>query len=439
MLMSATLGTVARERYFARLSLPSPLGLVPRVASSALAVAEASPYPALHHMEHRGKPQSHAPSGPGNAKVCRVTLVPDLEDPSAVAARAVAAARSGAQVLVLRNTVSDAVATQCALESLVTTGDDALLFAVGGARTLHHARFVDADRRLLDEAIEGRIGKHADRSRGSVIVATQTVQQSLDLDADLLITDLCPMDVLLQRIGRLHRHARPVTERPEGFRSARCEILDPGSMVAFLDERGEPRARHGFGSVYDDLRIIEATRRVLLEREQLVIPDESRMLVERTTHPDALAAVTRAAGASMERHAQQADARVWVEKRLADGHGVNRGIPMGRYGFPSRETSGRITTRLGEEDRLLELTRPFTSPFGSSVWRVKIPHWLARGFPEEPAGSAEPLLSVSPRDGVRLRVADSNGSVVATFIYDRLGLRAESSIPTSMKEELADE
>jgi hypothetical protein len=94
------------------------------------------------------------------------------------------------------------------------------LFDLNGVTTLHHSRFSRfsrfsrQDRPLLDAAVEKRIGKN--RPPGPLIlVGTQTLEQSLDLDADLLITDICPMDVLLQRIGRLHRHNRAADQ--QGF------------------------------------------------------------------------------------------------------------------------------------------------------------------------------------------------------------------------------
>ena len=70
---------------------------------------------------------------------------------------------------------------------------------------LHHSRYADEDRAWLDAQVLGVIGLGGQR-RGVVIVGTQTLEQSLDIDADLLVTDACPADVLLQRLGRLYRH-----------------------------------------------------------------------------------------------------------------------------------------------------------------------------------------------------------------------------------------
>jgi CRISPR-associated endonuclease/helicase Cas3 len=434
-LMSATLGTTTQERFFARLRLVDPLGVMPKRSPRALGAACEVPYPAVHHATANEVVTTFPALTPGNPKECATELWSAIDEPGDVARRALSAARLGAQVLVLRNTVADAVETQEAIEMLATEADAPLLFSIGDVVTLHHARFVDSDRKKLDEAVERRIGKHAPRTRGSVIVATQTVQQSLDLDADLLITDLCPMDVLLQRIGRLHRHLRAEHERPEAFRVARCAVLDPGPLAELVGESGEVKGKHGFGKVYPDLRILEATRALLLEQPMLAIPADNRSLVERTTHPDALAAVVAVSGRNFERHAMQAEASTTVQRQLAGGHVVERKKPMGTYGFPSRETSGRITTRLGEEDRVVEFETAFESPFGTKVRRVKIPHWLAPGWP---SGISGRVLRVTERSTL-FDVHDDEGKVLERFVYDRLGLRTESSVVTELVEENADE
>jgi CRISPR-associated helicase cas3, core len=61
------------------------------------------------------------------------------------------------------------------------------------------------------------------RPQRHVVVATQVIEQSLDVDFDLMLTDPAPMDLILQRIGRLHRHER--ADRPVGLREARCLVL----------------------------------------------------------------------------------------------------------------------------------------------------------------------------------------------------------------------
>lgn len=107
----------------------------------------------------------------------------------------------------------------------------------GEAVELLHSRFIAPDRatkeqRLLDELGKPRIGGARPPLR--IVVGTQVLEQSLDIDFDLLMTQLCPMDLLLQRIGRLHRHKR---RRPTAFARARCLIIE--DQKALIDKGSE--------------------------------------------------------------------------------------------------------------------------------------------------------------------------------------------------------
>ncbi len=125
----------------------------------------------------------------------------------------------GGCAVVIRNTVKR---VQAAAEDLT---------AVFGANhvTVAHAGFLACDRQVNDEGLRRLFGPPTPdgvRPGRHVVVATQVVEQSLDLDFDLLVTDAAPVDVLLQRLGRLHRHRRGDGEaaRPPRLRRPRAWV-----------------------------------------------------------------------------------------------------------------------------------------------------------------------------------------------------------------------
>ncbi len=110
-------------------------------------------------------------------------------------------ARRGECLLWIRNTVDEAQQTYRALQSANFQG--------GPSIALLHSRFPFFRREQLEEEWLIRLGKDsANRPIGCVLVSTQVAEQSVDIDADMLITDLAPTDMLLQRLGRLWRHDR---------------------------------------------------------------------------------------------------------------------------------------------------------------------------------------------------------------------------------------
>lgn len=135
------------------------------------------------------------------------------DDGGRVRDRVVEAMAEGGCVLVVHNTVSRAQQTYLALRILF--GDDIELL---------HGRLTATERAARTERILARLGPDGERPPRYVVVATQLAEQSFDVDVDLLITDLAPMDLLLQRVGRLHRHERPAGSRPTALRMPRVVI-----------------------------------------------------------------------------------------------------------------------------------------------------------------------------------------------------------------------
>ena len=129
----------------------------------------------------------------------------------------------GGCVGIIRNTVKQAQETAQMLEECFGTEHVRLL----------HSRFISRDRVRKEEEIRSLLGPGEEqRPQKLIVVGTQVMEQSLDVDFDVLFTDVCPMDLLLQRMGRLHRHTRH-QPRPLKLREAACFILGMENETEF--------------------------------------------------------------------------------------------------------------------------------------------------------------------------------------------------------------
>lgn len=348
-LMSATLGAVARSRWLGR-------------ALGTLSADRSVPYPAV--WTKVGPTAIDADTG---GKTVSIHALADWS-PDATAALAVTYAQQGARVLVIRNTVDRAQQT---FEACAAKAPD-LMFQVHGVATVHHSRFAAQDRLLLDRAVEDQIGKDSPLG-GRIVIGTQTLEQSLDLCADILITDLCPIDVLLQRIGRLHRHRRA---RPAGFERAQTVVLTPPSL-AELTQRPE----NGLGArasgptlsgVYIDVPGLQATLDQISACHEWQIPVMNRHLVEAATHPDALDTVAEAH--NWQSYRQKISGKALSEVKFAELGLLDRDAPL--KPFPD---DTHLKTRLGESGLVIDLPEPIESPFGHDIRQFTLPaHWAHR-------------------------------------------------------------
>lgn len=398
-LLSATLGSSARSRY---LALNAERRTSSLLEAMPFDVGCQVPYPAISDSR-----SLRAVVRTGQSKCVRWKARDIIDSPEQIAELALAAAAQGAKVLIVRNTVPAAIATLAALE--VRAPDPAWLFQVKGVVTLHHSRFSRQDRPLLDAAIEERLGKK--RSSGAlIVVGTQTLEQSLDIDADFLITDLCPMDVLLQRVGRLHRHAN---ERPDPYRIAQVAILTPAAndLTPLLTrpKNGLGRHRNG-GGVYVDLSIIEATRRLLSEKPEVSIPDNNRYLVEAATHPARLEALQLELGEAWQSLAAKLAGDTSAARTIGQLHMLNVKDEFGKEEFP---TGVQVGTRLGAQDRVVHFNPDQPGPFGEPLKALPIRHHL---LPKDLPLDAEPSSVTHREQCTTFRLGE------ALFRYSRLGL-----------------
>ena len=185
--------------------------------------------------------------------------------------KAIALARNGGAVLWICNTVSSAQKQYQRFIELPQKD-----FLVG----LLHSRFPFWRREDIEDEWMERLGKNGKARCGSILVSTQVVEQSVDLDTDLLITELAPTDMLLQRLGRLWRHKR---EKRPADKVQLCIIEETQSIEEFrnMEPKAIVKALGSKAKVYAPYILLRSLE-VWKVQPQLSIPFQIRHLIEST-------------------------------------------------------------------------------------------------------------------------------------------------------------
>lgn len=221
--------------------------------------ADDAPYPALWHATQGAAACLTVPDNqrPARREIAIECLkLPGAFPDEASLGRIVSAAESGALVAVVMNLVDDAQRLARLLRGRTALPVD-----------VFHARYRFMDRQRKEQAALDHYGRNAPRESGRILVATQVVEQSLDLDFDWMLTQICPVDLLFQRLGRLHRHQRD--NRPTGFELPSCAVLSVEGVDYGLHKL-----------IYGNTRVLWRTEQMLGGGGRIVFPEAYRDWIE---------------------------------------------------------------------------------------------------------------------------------------------------------------
>ncbi len=184
-----------------------------------------------------------------------------LATPEKAITRSVDYAKAGAQVCIILNTVAKAQELFSLLSVPGITNSVELL--------LFHSRFMQKHRSETEETVVSIFGKNGDRSRGRILIATQLVEQSLDVDFDFIASELAPIDLLFQRIGREHRFSdfNKFRMNTEWAAPEMCVFFFCDNISGIMDDRKQNRLAR---SVYDP---------VILYRTALLLQNTNGVLL----------------------------------------------------------------------------------------------------------------------------------------------------------------
>lgn len=361
-LLSATLPAVRRRELFEAYDrgrrLRLDLTAVPAVEASAL--TQATDYPLITATGADG-PTITAVGAVTPTSTVRVRRLDD--DIGSLVDLLEEALRNGGAAAVIRNTVTRAQETARHLEAVF--GPDVV--------TVAHARFIAADRRENDLRLLAELGPDGDRPERRIVVGTQVLEQSLDVDFDVMVTDLAPVDLVLQRIGRLHRHRRHRRPRP---------VSEPVCYIAGADwGAAVPEPDRGSIAVYGRYSLLASAAALgpHLDGAPVEMPRDIARLVRTAYEPEATAppgwedvwaSAARADEAAQRGRRRRAAAFLLPPPDVRDLYGVARG---GVGEVDEDSPSGQACVR--DSGDSIEVVVVQRGPDGVD----RVPDWVADG------------------------------------------------------------
>ena len=305
------------------------------------------PYPLVTVASATGMVETERNEIPPAPHTIRNVFVERLGDAASAVAQIATAVEKGAAVAWVRNAVDDAIE---AVQLLRANGIDADLF---------HARFASADRQEIEQHQVGRFGRDGkvEARWGQVLVATQVIEQSLDLDFDLMVSDLAPIDLLIQRAGRLWRHMdkRPAKSRPVAGPKLLVLSPDPGRVT---DKNWLHQLGHKGAYVYPNHALLWRTANALFGNNQVKgggfrAPEDLRPMIEEVygePPSDATPEVLR----NLD---NASDGTRWSDRSLATFNVLKLKSGYSRLDGWLEAEESLISTRLGDRTQVVRLAR----------------------------------------------------------------------------------
>ncbi len=366
---------------------------LPSSMKNALAKAytrgRAAVVPALHRVDYPLAAQisdsgAHEQALETRPSVQRRVQVDYIDSRDAIEAEVRSALAAGRCVCWIRNTVGDAIEAWRSFSQTLPAEHT----------TLFHARFTLADRLRIETAVLERFGptSTAAQRSGRLVIATQVIEQSLDVDFDLLISDLAPIDRLIQRAGRLQRHRRDamgdLTDGLDQRGGARLIVFGPEWTTAPAPH-WYTRFSRGAAFVYPHPGQVWLSAR-LLQRGYFDMPEDARTMIEGVFGDDAQAEIPQGLEALSERQ----EGVAWAATNHAHSRILKRALGYQRGDFDDwwsdevgtavdavDEWAAGAETRLGEPscvlrfavwrgDTLVPLHSQVDHPWESSSLRV---------------------------------------------------------------------